>query len=75
VRIERSEHAFHRRRDQIVVAGLTSIHVILPDQLNGFGENRYLRVTVILFVVRGPQVLETKAKENAQEQQTSKRAE
>ena len=48
MRIERREHPFHRRIDEIVIARLISIDVILPEQLDRFGKNGNLRVTVVL---------------------------
>ena len=48
MRIERREHAFHRGIDQVVIADFLAIDIILPDQLDGFGERRDFRVAVLI---------------------------
>ena len=53
VRIERREHAFHRGINQIVVTRLVPVHVILPEQLDRFRENRNLRVAAIVVPAGG----------------------
>src|SRR5204863_6368214 len=49
MRVQRRKHALHCRVDEIVIARLVVIHVILPNQLESLCENGNLRVAVILF--------------------------
>src|SRR5438067_13940221 len=52
VRIERAEHALHRGIDEIMITRLVAIHIILPQQLDRFGEDRDLRITAIRIIFR-----------------------
>ena len=47
VRIERGKHALHRGVDQVVIADLVAIDVILPDQLDRLREGGDLRVAAV----------------------------
>ena len=47
MRIERSEHAFHRRVDQIVITGFVPVDVILPEQLYRLGKDSDLLVAIV----------------------------
>ena len=49
--IQRGKHALHCRGDEIVIARLVLIHVILPEQFERLCENGNLRVAVILFTL------------------------
>jgi hypothetical protein len=71
MRIQRRKHALHCRRDQIVVAGLVLIHVILANQFESFCKNRNLQVPVIFFAFRLLGFLCENARESA-EQETSR---
>ena len=73
MRIERREHAFHRRGDEIVVTRFAAIDVILPQQLNRFCEDGYLRVTVVLTRLRCQGVMDAQTKND--KQQANQRAE
>ena len=48
VRIERREHPSHRGVDEVVIADLVTVDVILSDQLDRFGKSRDLRVTRVI---------------------------
>jgi hypothetical protein len=74
--IEGGEHAFHRGINQIVVTRLVAVHVILPEQLDRFRENRNLRVAAVVIRAGGmgrvepdseEQVKKNKAREGAKQ--------
>src|SRR2546430_2388118 len=73
--IERREHAFHRRGDEVVITRLVPVHVILPNQLDGFGQNRDLRITALVFLVRRPGAVKMNPKKNAGQEENKDRAE
>ena len=75
VRIERREHAFHRGVNQIVVTRLVAVHVILPEQLDRFRENRNLRVAAIVIAAGGVGGVKPDAEENVEKNQARKGAE
>ena len=70
VRIERREHAFHRRVNQVVVAGLFAIDVILPDELDRFRENRNLRITGIFLLAGRADGVEAEPEQDEDENET-----
>jgi hypothetical protein len=73
MRIKRRDHAFHCRRDEIVIARLVPIHVILPDQFDRLCENGNLRVTVIFFILSRRRFLRVDARQDAKQQQRNQR--
>ena len=73
--VERREHAFHRGVNQVVVAGLVAIHVILPEQLDRFGENRNLRIPTVVITAGGVRGVEPDAEQNVEEEQARDGAE
>src|SRR5439155_24535172 len=75
VRIELGEHAFHCGGDEIVITGFVSIDIILPDQLDGFREDRDLRITAVISRVRGPGFMKTQAEKKAAKQKANQRGE
>src|SRR5207244_12368638 len=62
----RRHHPFPRRVDQIVIARLVVIYVILPNHLESLCENGNLRVAVIVFALRWPRFLRERAAENTE---------
>jgi hypothetical protein len=73
--IEGREHAFHRGINQIVVTRLVAIHVILPEQLNRFRENRNLRVAAIVIPAGGVGGVKPDAEENVKKNKARNGAE
>jgi len=51
MRVQRRKHPLHCRRDEIVIARLVIVYVILPNQLESLCENGNLRVAVIVFAL------------------------
>src|SRR5947207_2424659 len=74
VRIERGEHSFHRRGDQVVISRFVSIDIILSNQLDGFGKDRDLRITVVFCCVRRSGVMQTQTKHDGGQQKANQRA-
>jgi hypothetical protein len=57
-----------------VITDLAAIHVILPDQLHRFRENRDLRISTVVIRVGGSRVMETQADREIENEQTNDRA-
>ena len=69
VRIERREHAFHRRVNQVVITHFVAVDVILPDQLDRLGKNGNLRVTAIVVCLLGMRCIRAHAKKKTKSEQ------
>jgi hypothetical protein len=57
-----------------VITDLVAVHVILPDQLHRFRENRDLRISAVVIGVGGSRVMEAQAEQQIENEQTNDRA-
>src|SRR5262245_14670732 len=73
MRIQGRKHPLHCSGDEIVITRLVLIHVILPDQLQGFCENGNLRVAVILFSLWWLHFLRESARDSAEKDASQQR--
>jgi hypothetical protein len=73
--IERCKHPFHGRVNQVVVAGLAVIDVILAQELERFGEHGDLCVTAVVLGGGGVRGVKTHTQEDVEHDETDEGAE
>src|SRR5262249_40427444 len=71
--VQGRKHALHCRSDEIVIARLVFIHVILPEQFQSLCENGNLRVAVIFFALSWLRFLCEHARKSAEHETSQQR--